>query len=197
MTEKNPQHVDRDGLIDILQREAIVLVPYPDGKFLQGPRKGEIKWSQGPGSQVNYNDDPPREVRGDDRPITINEAVEWLKKSVAKREVIINRKLTIPITQHQFNALHSIYYQFGTEALDRIAGLFNESKTWEAILAFAEFPFGQNRKQTSGHSKRRISEIAMAAFGYYDDQDKIPLFETEPYLIPSSRRFISASDLEL
>lgn len=196
MTVERPQRVDRDGYIDILQREAIVLVPYPDDSRLKyQPIGPDTLHSQGVGNQTNYSVDPPRAVKADDLPITVEKAVEWLKKAVSSREPAINKALKVQVTQHQFNALHSIYYQFGTKALKRIAGLFNAGRPWAAMLAFSEFPFGQDEVQTEGHSKRRISEMAMGGFAYYDDQEKIPVYDGDPRATP--RRYVSAADLEL
>lgn len=177
--------ITKDGYIDLMQREAIVLVPYVDGDG----------WSQGIGSQTNYSADPHRPVRADDPPITVQQAVDWLKVAVDHRMVVIEKKLKVPITDHQATALHSIYYQFGSVALDRITGLFNEGKPMAAMLAFSEFPFGQNRKQTEGHSKRRLCEMAIAMFGYYGEQDKVPVFDGNPR--ETERRYIDASTLEL
>lgn len=196
MTLAVPLHITRDGYIEILQREAIVLVPYPDGKFGPGPRQGEPKHSQGVGSQTNWDADPPREVRADDKAITVERAVVWLKKSVEEREQTINRLLEVEITRHQFTAIHSLFYQSGSDEMREVVGLFNKGKPYLAICAFAKFTKDSKGEDSEGLAYRRAGEIAIGAFGYYDDQTRIPVYDS----LPSHRRpdyWIDASTLEL
>lgn len=168
MTIGNPQHVPYDALIDTCQREAVVLVPYPDG----------AGHSQGIGNQWNYN--KGRKVLADDPPITIPEAGLWFKKAVAEREVTINRLLKVEITPHQFGAVHSLFYQAGTDELREVVALFNANRPNLAMCAFAKFTKDGKGEDSEGIAYRRLCEMAAGRFGYYDDQARIPVYESTP-----------------
>lgn len=172
MTVEAPQYVDLAGLIDLVQHEAIVLVPYEDGEYKTGPRKGQKKYSIAMGSQTP-------EVRADDPPITIPQAFERLRVDVDARCVDVNRRLKVSITQHQFNAIHSLYYQGGSEALNYVADLYNAGKPMAAILAHAKYRYNKG-EPSEGLAARRADEIAVARRGAYGDQTIIRVYDADP-----------------
>lgn len=184
MTIANPQYVIREALIDICQREAIVRVPYPDGKG----------HSQGVGNQWNY--DLNRPVQYGDPIISVPRAIEWLKLAVAEREITLNRMLKVEITAHQFSALHSLFYQAGTDELREVAGLFNDRKPNLAMCAFAKFTKNAAGEDSEGIAYRRLCEILSGRFDIYIDQDRIPVYDS----VPTKRNpdyFIEVKELDI
>lgn len=186
MTVDNPQHVSAKGLVAKVQREALVTIPYMDGVWRYGPRKGEIKVSIGVGSQTP-------EVQLFDPPISIPQAIERLRADVALREIDINRKLDFVIPQGAFDALVSIYYQKGSAALNEISDLMNAGELDWAIALFKQDRFccGEDGVVTKGHTKRRVREMIMAWDNNYGDQSMYPFFnsnprETKPQMRPVS-----------
>ena len=184
----NDFDIPRAAYIALLQREAIVTVAYSDDTT------GGGKWSQGAGSQWNYN--LSRAVKGDDPPITIEEAVVWTKAGVASRLETIRGILKVEITPDQMGSVHSLYFQHGSAPLNRVVSLFNAGKPFAAMLAFSEFASGQNGVQTEGHSKRRALEIA-AGYGLYPADSQIPVYEGNPRDPNTQRHFVDGTTLNL
>lgn len=198
MSVESPQHVTPRGLVFKVQREAIVTRPYPDGKFRRGPRAGELKWSQGVGSQTNWRTQPPSEVKPEDPPIGIPEAIKWLRFGVAARELDVNRALKVVIKPHEFDALISLYYQAGSKAMKAVAELFNaaetDAETDLAIEKFLDYRSGENGVVTRGHTKRRIREMVMGYDANYGDQSVYPFFDGD---LTAPRQMRPTSELGL
>jgi GH24 family phage-related lysozyme (muramidase) len=176
MTATNPQRVSRDGYIELMQREAIVLVPYLD----DNPNTEQLEWSQGMGCQTNYRKTPPRPVQEDDEPIDVATALAWLRRSVAEREDLLNKWLSVDVTRGQFDALHSLLYQRGTKAAREIIALFNADKPNLAMCRFAHFPNGASGVDTEGHAMRRLMEICIAFREDYGEQTKVKIYDERP-----------------
>lgn len=193
MTVANPQHVTARGYIFKVQREAIVRKPYPDGVFRRGPRAGERKYSQGVGSQTNWRTFPPSEVKPDDPPIDIAEAIRWLRLSVAARELDINRALKVIIKPHEFDATESLYYQAGSAAMKAVTGFFNEGFAWKAIAEFWNYRTADGII-SEGITKRRIREMIMGIDGNYGDQSVYPFFDGD---LTAPRQMRPTSELGL
>lgn len=179
MTLAVPQKATIPGLLFKCAREAIVTVAYPDGKWREGPRAGELKWSIGVGSQtpeVKEGDKLP----GDHEGGQLRSAMIRLLNDVTTREVNLNRKLTVTISDPQFDMLLSGYYQVGTALLNRVGDLFNFGEPDWAIWAMHEFPFGGNKTPTKGHAKRRTREMIVGWDANYGDLSSMPLWRGDP-----------------
>lgn len=181
MTTDAPQHVSPRGLVFKVQREAIVTVPYEDGEWREGPRKGEKKYSIGCGSQTP-------EVYPDDPPLTTPEIIARLRADVAAREVTVNRALKVIVTQGAFDALVSIYYQRGSEPLKAIAELYNSGEPVWAVAKFWDYRSGANGVVTKGHTLRRLREMIMAADDNYGDQTFYPFYNGDPRKVAKELR---------
>jgi lysozyme len=161
------------GIKQIAQREACVLVAYPDDTT------GGNKCSLGFGSQTG-NPKP-----GDT--ITIEDAFIRLKADIAARDIVIAKCLTRPVTQGEWDALASLYFQAGTEAMKAVAVIYNATPAAISTLAaleFAKWGYGANGLPTAGHAKRRIREMAMAALGDYGILLTFLVFDGNPRLVP-------------
>lgn len=143
-----------DGAKFIAVREALCTHAYPDGKH----EDGSLKYSLGFGSQ-----------RGLPRPgdtITIPDAFVRLRQDLGDRDVIIGKSLKVPVKQREWDAIASLFYQAGSEALRTVTSLFNSGKPTAAMIAFARFNRNQGVRD-DGLSKRRIREMIMGIDGYY------------------------------
>jgi GH24 family phage-related lysozyme (muramidase) len=156
------------GIRFIAQREAMVSVAYTDGAHADG----SPKYSIGFGSQTG-NPKPG------DR-INIGEALARLRADIAARDITIGKALTVPVTQSEWDALASLYYQAGTSAFSRVAFLFSHGTATYAIRDFINHNFGVDGVQSEGHTKRRIREMIMALDGYYGDLSQFPLYDGDP-----------------
>jgi len=100
--------VPYEGKCFIALQEACVLVPYVDGKFKEGPRKGQLKYSNGYG-----NSDPA--LGPDSPPTTPEEAWAELGRDIEERQRDIIRWLDVEPTETELSALVSGYYQLGSK----------------------------------------------------------------------------------
>jgi GH24 family phage-related lysozyme (muramidase) len=93
----------REGIQFIAGREALVLVAYEDGEFEDGS----------PRYSIGFGDNGAR--KGD----KIDPKTAWkhLVANVRVRENIVNKYLKKPVTQHQYDAIMSAFYQGGTRNL--------------------------------------------------------------------------------
>ena len=89
----------RNGLLFIAQREACVLVAYPDPS-----------WSS-PSIGFGHNDKTLKQFNT----TTIPEAFAQLKKDASIRAADLNRWLKVAVSQPQFDALLSCYYEYGLD----------------------------------------------------------------------------------
>jgi GH24 family phage-related lysozyme (muramidase) len=87
----------REGIQFIAGREALVLVAYEDGEHPDGK----------PRYSIGFGDNSAK--AGDK--IAPDEAWKNLVANVRLREKVVNGTLTKPVTQHQFDAIMSAYYQ--------------------------------------------------------------------------------------
>lgn len=158
------------GIKFIAQREALVTVPYRDGGTDASP-----KFSFGFGNQDLV---PPNGAQ-----CTYESAMEALKASVAKRDLIIGNALKVPVTQPQWDGICSLLYQRGSFAMRSVVAYYNNNEPVNALAEFMRWNSGQDGKPTFGHSKRRAREILMS-LGDYGDISKYLLFAGDPRVVP-------------
>src|SRR6478609_2581425 len=99
--------MDRNGKLFIAHREAIALGAYQDGPHMS--------------IGMGYNN--PSLQDGDT--VTVKRAFELLNSAIAEREVKMSKKLKVPPTQEQFNALMSAYYQSGNRFVWDLVDMHN------------------------------------------------------------------------
>lgn len=152
-----------DGIKFICRREALVTVAYKDGKH----DDGSPKYSIGFGSQT------PVVAPGDT--ITVDDAFVRMMAHVDLNDADIRRNIKVAVKQCEWDAVASLYYQEGFDALKAVAGLFmtKRSSAW-AIREFANW-----HKDSDGLLKRRLDEIAMAR-GHYGDLETYKYFDGDP-----------------
>lgn len=170
-----------NGIKFICCREALVTVAYHDGDN----KDGTPKYSIGFGSQT------PKVSEGDR--ITVEEAFKRQRAHIADNDAVIGKLLQVIVTQHEWDAISSLYYQSGTVALRRVTALFNLGYPMEAVRAFMEFdealdPTRQEKRRVDGLTKRRIREMILAVDGYYGDISRHLYFDGDPRATPREWR---------
>lgn len=90
-----------DGLIALIAHEGIVLSRYKDSKGI---------WTIGIGHTKAAGGIDPETFTGS---ITIAEAFEMFHQDIAKYENGVNKAVTVPLAQHEFDALVSFHYNTG------------------------------------------------------------------------------------
>lgn len=158
--------------MQIAQREACVTVSYADDTL------GGDARSLGFGSQSL------KPKVGDT--ITLDQAWVLLRQDIAKRDVDIAKYLTRPVSQWEWDALASLYFQAGTDALKDVCAAYNRAHNYEhaiPALQFAQWAHGRNPVTDEGHAKRRIREMAIAEFGEYGNLSTYLVFDGNPKLV--------------
>lgn len=102
-----------------------------------------------------YEDGTP--VTLDDEPITIERGIELLKLILPKFEKIVNKKVTVDLTQNQFDAIVS--HTYNTGGSNTLFKLINEGKSvkswWTTKYITA------NGKELKGLINRRAAEYKL------------------------------------
>lgn len=134
------------------REEAVVLVPYPDGKH----------YSQGLG---HY--DPA--LRPDSPPITVDQAWALFAEDLVPREAIVSKMVTVPLKQHEFDALVSLYYNKGN-ALRPVAELINAGQPMDAMGRMLAVNRDEKGVFKPGLAARRLREMQIFLKADYGDQ---------------------------
>ena len=155
------------------RREGIVTIVYRDGKG----------YSIGCGHYLGEN---PTEDQLAEQ-ITERKALEMLREDIEKRLDPVNAALTVPVSQSQFDALVSLYYQGGSDGLAAVTEVINQRNPDDAAnclandkLACAEilcWDTSADGTHMRGLFARRAREVAVyGAAEYGSDLDAIPLW---------------------
>lgn len=151
----------------IAQREACVLVPYPDGDHYS----------------VGYGHNGP-DVSPDSPAITPFEALMLFKQDLKPRVRSVNIMLGWrPIKQYQFGALVSGYYQAGSQ-MRPVCDLLNSNREDEALSVWCSIvrESSQPKRFKPGLAKRRWQETHLYWNGDYGDLTTLKLFRGLPRL---------------
>jgi GH24 family phage-related lysozyme (muramidase) len=174
----------RNGLLFVGNREALVLTAYQDGKHCS----------------VGFGSNSPALRLGDT--ISVRDAFALLKRDIAEREKILNRAIKVSVSQQQWDALISFYYQNGQKpdgqgrrGFDHMAGLINAGKFDEAAAYFPECDRNSAGEQKAGLRKRRLLEQAVFLRGDYGDLDPLPYWPGAP-VGPPKQYHLQPGDLD-
>jgi GH24 family phage-related lysozyme (muramidase) len=156
----------RDGILFIAGREALVLVAYEDGENKDGT----------PRYSIGFGDNSAK--KGDR--ITTAAAWEKLVKAVREREKIVNRHLTESVTQGQFDAIMSAYYQGGTRNLLPLAAAVNAGQAAQIPDILPSLDTNLKGEHKPGLRKRREAEAKIARDNDYGTLTPIPMWRGDP-----------------
>lgn len=175
----------RNGLLFIARREAGVLVPYPDGWNKQANRK---LFSQG----IGHSD---ADLTADSPPITIPEMFARFKQDVAERDLVLGRRIKVPVEQHQWDALASLHFQSGNRYVWEIVALINDGKWDEAGQTFLLCDANLAGERKKGLAKRRIAEHILFNTGEYGELSPIPFWRGDPRTTKREEYIVQEGDL--
>lgn len=153
-----------NGIKFIACREALVTVAYFD----------KTRWSKGFGYLAAGAEDGT----------TIEEAFADLRAHIARNDAVIGKLLKVEVTQFQWDAMASLYYQRGTPALEAVVDFYNRSAPRMAWKEFLHWASGQDGIETDGHLKRRIREANLSANEDYGDISTYKLYTGDPHTTP-------------
>lgn len=134
-----------EGLAAIAEHEGLRLVAYPDPGSVDG-----LPWTIGYGHT--------RGVQRGDR-CTPEQAMQWLREDVQDAEEAVNRRVKVPLTQSQFDALVSFVYNLGETAFagSTLLRMLNSGDYVGAAVQFERWNKNDGRV-LSGLVRRRKDE---------------------------------------
>ena len=171
----------RNGILFIAGREALVLVAYKDG---ENP-DGTPRYSDGYG-----NNDAKK---GDQT--TPKEAWKRLVENVRKREKIVNAMLLKPVTQYQYDAIISAYYQGGTRNLLPLAAVVNAGQANQIPNVLPALDTNRKGEHKPGLKIRREAEARIAKDGDYGQLVPIKMWNSDPRMSTPMEYYPDPSDL--
>lgn len=155
-------HVSDKGLAFIARHEGIVLDPYLDSVGV---------WTIGLGHTAAAGEPDPK----GHRTITTVEAIELFRKDIAKFEAGVEHAVTVPLAQHEFDALVSFHFNSGGIARAKLTQHLNAGDRAAAAHGFMGWIKPPEIKG------RRTAERNLFRDGTYGSGD-IPL-----YLAPNGK----------
>lgn len=168
----------RLGVLFIAQREALVLRAYRDGIH----------------HSIGFGSNDPALKPGDE--ITVAEAFRRLKTDIATRELVVDRMLKVPVKQHEWDALVSLYYQGGSDGLRAVCKLLNAGKHQEAADEFLKWGTNAKGEPMAGLLRRREREREMfLRASYGDDLMTLPMWRGNPRTTPREEYHVQEEDL--
>ncbi len=169
--------VSKNGIMFIARREGLVLTAYPDGDHMS----------------IGFGHNNPKLSPGDT--ITAKRAFELLSEDIQKREPMVNKYLKVPVTQGQFDALFSLYYQGGTDGLEAVASYINKNDLQGAAKEFLMWDTNAKGKRIPGLLKRRGLEVAIFLAEEYGSVNPIPYWPGDPHKTKMQQYTLSEGDL--
>jgi lysozyme len=148
-------NLDENGYSLIMAFEGLRLKPYYDIAGIATIGYGNTFY---PNAQT---------VKINDKPITIEKAVEIFKNVSDKFAVIVDHFIKVPVTQNQFNALVSLCYNIGTHAFKNSTILIKINKKADIKQIEKEFMRWSyaNGYYSKGLNKRRKKEFLHYCIG--------------------------------
>lgn len=174
----------RNGKLFRCCREAMVLVAYQDGKHFS----------------IGFGSNNPHLREGDT--ITPAEAFMLLNRDTAVRDQDLNRALKASVSQVQFDAIGSFYYQNGNKpdgqgrpGFKTLVALVNSGDMAAAAAYFLECDRDSAGVQHQGLHDRRLLEQKLFLTGDYGDISKFPLYTGNPRTTPRKTYYVKDEDL--
>jgi lysozyme len=151
------------GLVELAGLEGVCLQPYLDSVGVVTIGVGATR-SEIPGLSLAHRD------------ITVAEAIDLFKTSIVRYENAVNKALSVPVTQEQFDALTSICYNIGVGGLAKSTFIkrINANDTKARIAA--AIMMWNKPKEIMG---RRAKEAKLFTEGVYSNGGKALLFPAD------------------
>jgi GH24 family phage-related lysozyme (muramidase) len=173
--------LDRDGVLLIAHSEAMVLVPYQDGEH----------------RSIGLGSNDPNLGLFDK--ITVADGFARFRRDIEPRLKYLSGMLRVPVTQNQFNALFSTYYQSGNRVAPFLVALVNAKAPPQVVAECYVIPsFCTNKAGVfkPGLEKRRQLEARVFANAEYPpNMDLIKLWRSDPHAGPPETYKVTDEDL--
>ena len=153
------------GLAFILAEEAIVLSSYRDARGV---------WTIGAGHTENAGGLEP----GPDVSVTLAEALAMFETDIARFEAGVNRAVTVPLQQHEFDALVSFHYNTGAISTGTVDDKLNRGDRAAAMATLNQYIKGGG-KTIAGLVARRAREKQLFETGEYFPR-AVPVYSRWP-----------------
>jgi GH24 family phage-related lysozyme (muramidase) len=152
-----------NGVKFIAQREACVLVAYQDGEHMS----------------IGFGHNDPKLRSG--HQISVLGAIENLKKDIVLREPAVSKALgNAKVSDDQFSALVSLYYQGGSDGLKAVCAHVKNGNLRAASEEFLRWDKNAAGKRLAGLAKRRLMEKAIFDRCDYGDLTTIKVWHGDP-----------------
>ena len=146
--------VSNQGLIEIIQHEAIVLTRYKDSAGV---------WTIGVGHTKAAGAPDPKTVT---TAMTVTEVLTLFKRDLKRYEKDVNAAVTVPLEQHEFDALVSFHFNTGGIKKASLTGSINAGDKDKAADQFL------NWSKPPEIIPRRKKEQKLFATGAYSNSGK-------------------------
>ncbi len=153
------------GLKFLTELEGVVLVPYRDSVGV---------WTIGVGhTKAAGHPDPKGHGI-----ITYNDALDMLARDIRKFEADVNKALTTPVKQHEFDALVSFHFNTGAIGRATLTKLLNRGDRAGAAKAFMNWTrAGKNQRALL---YRRTAETELFTSGNYGEPFMVSVWTKWP-----------------
>lgn len=165
-------HISNEGLMELASYEALAHTKYLDSGGVEtigiGMTTSEIKdLHQWPW----------------DKNLSIEECVNRFKDAVKKYEDAVNKFLKVPLEQHKFDALVSLTYNIGINAMIKSSFMkrINAKDGDKNIIKAMQMWNRDNGKIVKGLVNRRAAESDLYINGRYRSGGKVTLIEVDPH----------------
>lgn len=169
------------GVLDILAHEALVTRRYRDVKGI---------WTFGVGHTSAAGEPDPKTIT-DDRPIS--EVIAVFRRDLATFEHRVNQHVTVPLQQHEFDALVSFDFNTGGVHRAALTRRLNAGDRAGAARAF------MNWLKPKSLKARRTKEMVLFRDGTYSSDGTVLVYSASPdgrrltnKRVVDARRFLSA-----
>ncbi|MDH3194743.1 MAG: lysozyme [Hyphomicrobiales bacterium] len=153
------------GLLALMNHEGVVLSSYRDSAGV---------WTIGVGHTAAAGAPVPKPGLR----ITLDRAVDLFRRDIGKYEEGVNQAVTVPLRQHEFDALVSVHFNTGAIARAAITRHLNAGDRDKAAAAFMNWTRAGG--VAGALTKRRSAERAMFACGDYGNIACVLAYERYP-----------------
>lgn len=160
----NDMQLSRAGYLEVASHEGVILQPYKDTQGV---------WTIGIGHTDNDSGLKPSKMKTTDT-ITVEQAIAMYKEDMKYYAARVNKYVTSPLTQNQFDALVSFDYNTGGIGRATLTRYVNEGRRADDIAK--AFMMWTKNKELVG---RRTKEKSLFLYGTYVSTGTVLLLQTD------------------
>lgn len=157
--------VSDKGIAELLSHEAMVTSPYKDSVGV---------WTVGVGHTSGAGKPNPQTMdKGVEVPIA--DLIGLFRRDLAKFEDGVNKAVTVPLAQHEFDALVSFHFNTGAIAKASFVKKLNAGDRSGAAVGMLEW------KKPAEIIKRRTAEMKLFRDGKYSNDGKCSIYPADKF----------------